>query len=156
MGVSLVYDAEQLHEALSLAARYEPRIIVERLIEGRECQVGVLNGEVLPVIEIIPHEGFYDYATKYQKGRAEEICPAHLEPALTKHLQETTLKVHNILKLGSYSRIDFRVDREGVAYCLEANSLPGMTPASLLPQEAAAAGIGYNDLCERIVRAAMK
>lgn len=151
VGVQLVEDQEQLLKAIDQAKEYESHIMIEKRIDGREFSVGILQGQVLPVIEIIPTSGFYDYKNKYQAGLTREICPALLDDLQNKILQQTALKVHQILRLGSYSRVDFILDELNQAYCLEANTLPGMTPTSLLPQEAKANHISYNELCERII-----
>lgn len=156
IGVSIVYDIESLNNAIDAAKKYEDILLIEKLIVGREFSVGILNGTPLPPIEIIPNEGFYDYANKYQKGFAKEICPAKIPDDIFSYLQSTALKVHNMLKLSDYSRIDFILDTKNKAFCLEANTLPGMTPTSLLPQEALAIGITYNELCERIADMAMR
>lgn len=113
------------------------------------------NGENLigkRVIEIIPITGFYDYKNKYQPGMAKEVCPADINSVITQQLQSIALSVHKTLRLGFYSRIDFILDNENEIYCLEANTLPGMTPTSLLPQEAEAFGITFNELSEKIAR----
>lgn len=154
IGISLVQDRSGLETALRAVRPYEDRVLVERMIAGREFSCAVLDGRALPVIEIVPKEGFYDYRNKYQAGRTEELCPAPLGPGDTRRIQETALAVHRLLRLGFYSRTDFLLDAGGGLFCLEANTLPGMTPTSLLPQEAAAAGIPYPDLCEAIVRSA--
>lgn len=154
VGVSFADNFEQLKEALASASKYENSIIVERKVCGRELTVGVIDGKTLPPVEIIPKSGFYDYANKYQSGRTEELCPAPLTDAENARLSELTLKVFNALKLGSYARIDFMYDGEEF-YCLEANTLPGMTPLSLLPQEAKAVGIDYDALCDKLVRLAL-
>lgn len=151
VGVTMVEDSSELKQALTLSEKYESSVIIEEKIEGREFSVGILNGEALPVIEIKPLTGFYDYKNKYQKGMAEEICPAEIPEEIRCLLQDNAVKVHHALRLGYYSRIDFMLDKNSKAYCLEANTLPGMTPTSLLPQEALANNISYNDLCERIV-----
>jgi D-alanine-D-alanine ligase len=153
VGVAMADSPAELQAALTAAWLYEDRVLVEDRITGREFSVGVLDGVALPVIEIIPKAGFYDYQNKYQAGLTDEICPADLSPAHTQALQDAALAVHRTLRLGFYSRIDFMLDATGTPYCLEANTLPGMTPTSLLPQEAGAAGILYNELCERIARA---
>lgn len=155
IGVSIVEDSKGLRAALESARAYESSILVERKICGREFSIGVLDGQALPPIEIVPKSGFYDYANKYQAGMTEEICPARLSPEETAKVQALTLAAHRCLRLGSYSRIDFILDAEGTFWCLEANTLPGMTPTSLLPQEAKAAGIGYVELCERICKGAL-
>ncbi len=150
VGVTIVENKGQLNRAIDYAKKYEEYIIVEDKIEGREFSVGILNGKVLPVIEIKPLCGFYDYKNKYQSGLTEEICPADIPDEISQLLQNNALAVHNTLRLGFYSRIDFILDKNNNAYCLEANTLPGMTPTSLLPQEALAAGISYNQLCNII------
>lgn len=156
IGVSIVRTEEEFHKAVSIALKYEKDILVEKLIEGREFSVGILKNEALPVIEIIPQSGFYDYANKYQMGRAKEICPAQLDETLTLQVQNAARKVHEILRLGYYSRIDFILDDKGDFFCLEANTLPGMTPTSLLPQEARSNGITYHQLCEMISQSAIE
>jgi len=130
--------------------------MIEKMISGREFSVGILRGNALPVIEIIPKEGFYDYKNKYQSGSTMEICPEDLSEYDTKRVQDAALRVHDILRLGMYSRIDFILNQNGEFICPEANTLPGMTPTSLLPQEALAYGISYEELCNEIVSAAMK
>ena len=157
VGVSIVQNEEELKSAISLANRYETKILIEDLIVGREFSVGILNGKALPAIEIRPKDGFYDYERKYQSGMTDEICPAELSEKDALRLAESALKAHRALDLGSYSRIDFiREEKTGTFICLEANTLPGMTPMSLLPQEAAAAGISYDELCLAIATSAMK
>lgn len=151
VGVTMAQNAEDLQNALVLARKYEDTVIIEERIEGREFSVGILAGRALPVIEIKPVTGFYDYKNKYQKGLTEEICPAELSPEMRELLQSSALRVYETLRLGFYSRVDFIVDKFGRAHCLEANTLPGMTPTSLLPQEASAEGIPYEELCEQIV-----
>lgn len=150
VGVTIVENATQLAASLDKAKKYEDSILIEEKINGREFSVGVLNGAALPPVEIIPITGFYDYKNKYQSGMTKEVCPADVTGEVTDMLKATALKVHNLLKLGYYSRVDFILDKNNNAYCLEANTLPGMTPTSLLPREALAVGISYNELCERI------
>lgn len=156
VGVSIAANEEEYQQALKGAFRYEDEVVVEEFIKGREFSVGVVGGEAYPIIEIIPKEGFYDYATKYQPGMAQDVCPAELDDGKTKEMQQLAIKVYRELKLDVYGRIDFLMDEEGKLYCLEANTLPGMTPTSLLPQEAAALGISYGELCEKIIALAMK
>jgi D-alanine--D-alanine ligase len=156
VGVSIVRQRSELESALSSAAFYGGGVIVEKFIAGREFSVGVLAGVGLPPIEIIPKQGFYDYKNKYQAGLTTEICPAELSCEQDAEVRTAAVTVHKTLRLGSYSRVDFILDAEtGKFVCLEANNLPGMTPISLLPQEAAAAGIEYPELCERIAFAAV-
>ena len=156
VGVTMVDTAEEMSEALAAAKKYEDNIIIEEKLFGREFSIGVLAGKTLPAIEIRPKgEGFYDFTKKYKAGLTEEICPAPLTEEQASRLSELALRAHKALGLGDYSRIDFILDEEkGDFYCLEANTLPGMTPMSLMPQEAAAAGISYGELCEMIAKTA--
>lgn len=156
IGVSIVNNTAELLNAIDSVRKYEKTMIIEKLIRGREFSIGVLAGKALPIIEIIPKEGFYDYKNKYQPGFTKEVCPAELDEKITKNLQEAALEVHKALRLGTYARIDFILDEDNEAFCLEANTLPGMTPTSLLPQEAAANGIAFNDLCEMILELAVR
>ncbi len=156
IGVTIVHDAEHYEEAINEAFKYEEEILVEDYIEGREFSVGVLDGVALPVIEIRPKEGFYDYRNKYKAGATEEICPADLDDETTTQMQLYAERVVAALGLQVYSRMDFIVDGDGEIYCLEANTLPGMTPTSLLPQEADVIGISYSNLCEEIIQLSMR
>ena len=151
VGIAKAENREQFKEAVKDAFSYEDEIVVEQFIEGREFSVGVLGGEVLPPIEIIPTTGFYDYKSKYQAGLTIEECPAKITEAEDKELRSHAYEAYKTLGLNAYARMDFILDKNGEAYCLEANALPGMTPTSLLPQEAAAIGIDYPELCEKIV-----
>ena len=151
IGVSIVNSKDEVLDAMEKASVYNDDILVEGYIKGREFSVGVLGGKALPIIEIIPKQGFYDYENKYQKDATIEITPAELDEASTKKMQDMAEKAHNALGLEVYSRTDFLLDEWGDIYCLESNTLPGMTPTSLLPQEVAAAGIKYGDLCEKII-----
>lgn len=153
VGVTIVENETQLNTAIDSARKYENFVVIEDKIDGREFSVGILDGKALPPIEIRPLNGFYDYKNKYQSGMTEEICPAEISDDVCSLLQESALKVHRALRLGFYSRVDFILDESNNAYCLEANTLPGMTPTSLLPQEAAAVGITYNELCDIIAAA---
>jgi D-alanine-D-alanine ligase len=155
VGLSIVRDPAGLAEAIQLAERYDDEVMVERFIPGRELTVGILEGEALPVGEIITKAGIFDYQSKYQQGAAREIFPADLSEEAAFDLQRLALRAHDALKLGVYSRIDFRMDPAGAFWCLEANSLPGMTSGSLLPQAAKVAGIEFPKLVERICRAAL-
>ncbi|HBN83417.1 MAG TPA: D-alanine--D-alanine ligase [Clostridiales bacterium] len=155
IGVSIATNMDQLIKAIDDAMNIEHRVIIEKLVRGREFSVGILNGDALPVIEIKPKTGFYNYKNKYQKGMTDENCPANLPKSDTVRVQNLAIMVHRTLQLGPYSRIDFIQNTEGEFICLEANTLPGMTPTSLLPQEALAAGITYEELCNRIIRSAV-
>lgn len=151
VGVSIANNREEYAEALKTAFRYEPLILVEDYIKGREFSVGVIDGKACPIIEIIPKQGFYDYKTKYQTGMADDICPAQISEELSKQMKKYAEDVYNILGLEVYARADFLLDADGKMYCLEVNTLPGMTPLSLLPQEAKADNISYEELCEKII-----
>ena len=151
IGISIANTREELKAAVALAFEQEDAILIEEYVRGRELSCGVVGGKALPVIEIIPKVGFYDYVNKYKAGATLEITPARISEKDTDMVQRAAEKVFRILKLGVYARIDFLLTDDGRAYCLEANTLPGMTPTSLLPQEAAAVGIGYTELCEKII-----
>ena len=155
IGVAIANTEAELAEALRANLGLE-RVVVEQYVKGREIDVGVLDGVALPSIEIIPKKGFYDYVNKYQAGATLEICPTPIDPEIERRLGEVALTVHNALGLKGYSRSDYIVDEKGDIYFLEINTLPGMTPTSLMPQEAAAVGIDYNSLCQRIVDLALK
>ncbi len=156
VGVSIVNTKEELIVALDAANTFEDDILVEECIIGRELTCGILEGRVLPPVEIIPKNGFYDYKNKYQVGATTELCPAPLSDEETKAVQDATAKGFDALRLSSYARFDFILTKNGDAVCLEANTLPGMTPTSLLPQEAAAVGMDYDTLCEVIALSALK
>ena len=151
VGVSMADTEAELKAALEEAAKWEDMILVEQKITGREFTMGILDGETLPPVEIIPQEGFYDYKNKYQ-GTTKEICPAELPRETVEEMSRLTKLGFATLRLKHYARFDFLLDGDGQLWCLEANALPGMTPTSLLPQEAAAAGISYPALCERLLK----
>ena len=156
VGVSMPENRAELVAAMESAFRYETTLMAERRIMGREMTVSVLGGEVLPAVEIIPLTGFYDYENKYQAGQTTELCPAPLTEAQASALEAATRRGFAALRLRGYARFDFILDEDDTPWCLEANTLPGMTPTSLLPQAAAAAGIPYDELCERMVRMAIE
>ena len=157
VGTSIVYSQSEYDAALETAFRYEREVIVEQYIKGRELQVGVLDGKAMPVIEIIPKQGFYDYKTKYQAGLAEELCPAPISEEDTDRIQRLAERVNRALMIDAYCRIDFIMsDDDKTIYCLEANTLPGMTPTSLIPQMAAAQGMDFGTLCERIIEVSLE
>ena len=157
IGVYVIKEKPELKPCVEAAFKLENELVIEEYIKGQEYTCGVLAGKGLPVVEITPNEGFYDYNAKYQPGATKEVCPApSLNAEATAKMQEIAVKAHKALGVGVYSRVDFIVDDTGDMYCLEANTLPGMTPTSLLPQEAAAIGIGYEDLCELIITQSLK
>lgn len=151
VGIAKAENEEEYTLAVKDAFRYENEIVVEQFVKGREFSVGLLGGKALPPIEIIPKSGFYDYAAKYQAGATVEICPADIDEQTDRKLRDAAVAAYNALHLDSYARVDFLVDENGEPFCLEANTLPGMTPTSLLPQEAAVEGLNYADLCEKII-----
>ena len=156
IGVSIVNGKDEIKSAMEKASVYNDDIMVEGYVKGREFSVGVLGDKALPIIEIIPKHGFYDYENKYQADATIEITPAELDADITLKMQKLAVKAHKSLGLEVYSRTDFLLDEYGDIYCLESNTLPGMTPTSLLPQEAAAVGIEYGDLCEKIIELSLE
>lgn len=152
IGVSIIHTEEEYIRALDEAFLCEEEVLVEEYIEGRELSVCVIEGKALPIIEIAPLEGFYDYKNKYQAGNAVETCPAVLPLDITQKIQHYAEEVVKVLRLSTYSRMDFLLKDNNEIYCLEANTLPGMTPTSLIPQEAAAVGVSFSELCEKIIR----
>ena len=156
VGVTIVNDEKGYQKALDEGFRYDNEVIIEEYVKGREFSVGVLEGKALPVIEIIPKTGFYDYKNKYQAGATVEICPAQIDENKTKEMQMYAERAFKALRLRDYARMDFMMSQEsGKLYCLEANTLPGMTVTSLIPQEAAAAGIGFEELIEKLINMAV-
>ena len=156
IGVYIVDTEEAYKDAIENSFRYEDEVVIEPYIKGREFACGIIDGKALPVIEIIPKTGFFDYANKYQAGATEEICPAQIPDEVATRIQRATELAFKALKLDVYSRADFLWDANDDIYCLEVNTLPGMTSASLLPQEAKAAGIEYADLCELIIEKSLE
>ena len=157
VGVVIVKNASELESAMAEAAKYDRELLIEKFVPGRELTIGILGDQALPVLEIIPKGGFYDFATKYpflnpQSGAsAEHVCPARIESAKTKEIQELAVRAFRALGLRVYARVDVILSENGEPFVLEANTIPGMTEASLLPEAAAAAGISYVDLCRRII-----
>jgi D-alanine-D-alanine ligase len=155
VGLTVVRDAANLDAAVQLARRYDDEVMIERFVAGREFTVGILDGQALPVGEIIAPGEVFDYQSKYQVGGAREVFPADVPAAEAATMQKYALAAHRALKLGVYSRVDFRRDQAGSFWCLEANSLPGMTATSLLPQAARAAGIDFPALLAKICAGAV-
>ena len=156
LGVYLPEDRTELKRALEEVLRYGAKVLAEERIYGRELTDAVLGERYLPPVETFPSVENFDYEAKYQAGGAKEICPAELTEEQAKAVGEMALRVHKALGLAVYSRTDMIMDENGQLWCLEANSLPGMTPTSFVPKEAAAVGISYDDLCEEIVRQSLK
>ena len=151
VGISMVNEESELDAALVEAQRWGCPILAERRIIGRELTVGILNGKPLPTVEIRPKQGFYDYKNKYN-GETEEICPAEISSTINARAVAFSLRGFDALHLRGYARFDFLLDHTEGLWCLEANTLPGMTPSSLFPRAAETAGISYGELCERILR----
>lgn len=157
VGTSMVGSKSEYSAALELAFKYEDHVLVERFIKGRELTVGVMGGKAMPVIEIIPKAGWYDYRNKYQAGLTEEICPAPISAEDTERVQRLAERVHTALMIDVYCRADFLMDNEsGELYCLEANTLPGMTPTSLIPQMGREQGLDFGEVCEKIIKLSME
>ena len=156
VGVYIANDEKEYKESLLKAFEYEDEVVVEEFIKGREFSIGIVGDEALPIIEIIPKDGFYDYENKYLPGRTLEVCPAELEDDITKSMQKSALQVASVLRLKNYCRIDYILAEDGKFYCLEANTLPGMTATSLIPQEAAAVGIDFPTLCEKLIEISLE
>ena len=156
IGVTIVRDAAEFKKALDEAFHWEDELVIEEYVKGREFSVGVIEGKALPVIEIAPIQGFYDYKNKYKAGSAVETCPADLPEEVSAQMRKYAEQVAEVIGLDTYSRSDFLLDENNHMYCLEANTLPGMTPTSLLPQEAAVIGINFNELCEKLIEISMK
>lgn len=156
IGVYIAHTRPELRKALEGSLALGGRTVLEQYIQGREIQVALLDDKALPSIEIIPKEGFYDYENKYQPGAALEVCPAEIPAEWEKRLGEAALEVFRTVGLSVYARADFIVTEDGTPYFLEINTLPGMTPTSLVPQEAAAVGIDYGTLCETIIQKSLE
>lgn len=156
IGVTIVREEADFTKALDDAFKWENELIIEEFVQGREFSVGVIEGKALPVIEIAPIEGFYDYKNKYKAGSAVETCPAELPDDVTEKMQHYAEEVARVIGLDTYSRTDFLLNEKNEIFCLEANTLPGMTATSLLPQEAAAVGVNYNQLCEHLIAISLK
>ena len=156
VGTYIVNNRKELDEAIKAAAAFDDYVVIEKFVKGREFTCGLIDGNALPIVEIMPVEGGYDYKNKYQKGMTNEVCPAELSAEKTEEIQRTAEKIYKALRLHAYARLDFMMDEDGNIYCLEANTLPGMTPTSLLPQEAACVGMDYGELCEKLMEIALR
>ena len=156
IGISIVNNETDYKNAVDLAFKYGTVTLVEKFIKGREITVGVLDGKAMPTVEIVPKTGFYDYKNKYQAGLTDEFCPAPITAEETARVEAEALKAYSALGIDTYCRFDFIMDESGVFYCLEVNTLPGMTPTSLVPQMAAEMGMSYADLCEKIIEISMR
>ncbi len=156
VGISIIHTPQEYEAALNEAFRLEDEVILEEYIKGREFSVAVILSKALPVIEIAPLEGFYDYKNKYKAGSTIETCPANLPSDIAEQIQHYAVAAAKALGLDTYCRVDFMLSEQGQIFCLEANTLPGMTPTSLLPQEARAIGIEFEDLCEQLIQISLQ
>lgn len=156
VGFSRVEKEDKLSSAMERAKKFSHKILVEEFIEGRELTVAILDDQPLPVVEIIPAHGIYDYQCKYTKGKSRYVCPAELSEKETQQIQKIGLKAFKSLECDDYARVDFRYSNREGFYCLEVNSLPGMTATSLVPMAAKKAGIDFPELVDRIARMALK
>ena len=156
IGVTIVRTEDEFKSALDEAFKWEDNLIIEEYVEGREFSVGVIDYKALPIIEIAPIEGFYDYTNKYKAGATVDTCPAVLTEEQTKEMQKHAEDGAAALGIENYCRLDFMMRKDGRMYCLEANTLPGMTPTSLLPQEAQVLGISYPELCELLIQLSLR
>jgi D-alanine-D-alanine ligase len=162
VGVHIIRNEREIEAAIADAATYDRELLVEKFCAGLELTVGILGDQALPIIEIIPKGGFYDFTNKYPflnpsaGGAAEHVCPANLPDEQTRAIQELALRAHRSLGLSVYSRVDIMLPEDGDATVLEVNTIPGMTEASLLPEAAGVAGISYPELCSRIIELSAK
>ncbi|MGH8003845.1 MAG: D-alanine--D-alanine ligase family protein, partial [Limisphaerales bacterium] len=156
VGLTVVHKPNELDGAIAAAFEYSNQVMVEEFIAGRELTVGVLGETPLPVVEIIPSHEIYDYTCKYTAGMTEYICPAQLSEAETRKVQELGLKAFLVLGCEGFARTDFRMGKDGVFYCLEVNTLPGMTNLSLVPKAADASGLSFENLIQKIIDLALE
>ena len=155
IGVQIVENEADYEAALMDALKYDDTVLVEQFVDGRELTQGVFDGRALPPVEIVPGDGFYDYTNKYN-GKTVEICPAPIEESVLEEMSAYSVLAGKLLGLSVYYRLDYLLDKDGKLFCLEANTLPGMTNTSLIPQEAAAVGIDYETLCDMIIKVSLK
>jgi len=156
VGLTIVTDAEQLPDAIREAARWDVQVLIEQFIPGRELTVAVVGDEAFPIVEIRPKNGFYDYESKYTKGASEYFCPADLPEPLAARIRELGLAASRALGCRGVTRVDFRLSPQMEAYCLEVNTIPGMTPTSLVPMAAKARGMSYDQLVQRMLDLALE
>lgn len=157
VGMTIVEEGyDNLRAAIRTAAQYSDTVLIERFIEGRELTVAVVEGEALPPIDIIPHDGYYDYKNKYTAGRTEYQCPAHIPEEVENHLLNLAVTAFSILGCSSVGRVDFRLNEDNIPVCLEVNTIPGFTATSLVPMAAAEAGIDFDGLCKLMLEMALK
>lgn len=158
IGINILHSGnlDDIHYAIQDALKYSDKAIVEEYISGRELTVGIVNGEALPIIEIVPEGGFYDYESKYASGQTKYICPAEMDTDLSEFAQNLALQAYDVIGCSGFSRVDFRMNEDFELYCLEINTIPGFTSTSLVPKAAKEVGIEFPELCERIVNLAIE
>jgi D-alanine-D-alanine ligase len=158
IGLTIIDDGnlDDIENAVKLALKYSSTALVERFIEGLELTVSIVGNDVLPVIEIITEDGFYDYEHKYTKGRTEYICPAHISEDIAEFTQTMAMSAYNAIGCSGFARVDFRLDEDGQPYCLEVNTIPGFTSQSLVPMAARETGVEFPELCENIINLAIE
>ena len=156
VGFSIINDSKEIEDALQSALEHDSHALIEDYIEGREITVSILGKQALPVIDIQPNHGIYDYRAKYTKGETRYICPAQIDSSLSIEIQNAALKVHQLLDCKVYSRVDFRLDKNNKFWLLEINTLPGMTETSLFPMAAKASGLSFEDLIDKIIKLSLE
>ena len=155
LGLTIVSNKDDIHEAIKLASVYSDEIIIEKYINGREITVGILGNRVLDIVEIIPKSGFYNYKAKYNKGETEYICPADIDDKTTNFIKKQALKLYKSLGCRHYSRVDFILDNKNNPHLLEINTLPGLCSTSLLPISAKSKGLNFKNLLNLIIEIAL-
>ncbi len=155
VGVYIANTEEEFSRAVADGFTYEDTLVAEQYVKGKELTAAVVDGVAYPIVEIAPISGFYDYKNKYVPGSTIDTCPAKVSRELTQKIQECAVRAYEVLRLQCYARMDFMVDEQENIYCLEANTLPGMTPTSLIPQEAAALGMSFADLCDKLIEVSL-
>ena len=156
IGLTVVKDESELDDAIELARQFANVVLIEEFIVGKEITVTVIGDKAYPIVEIVPSHGLYDYECKYNQGMTEYFCPANIDKDLTKAIQKSALKIHKLLGCRHYSRVDFRLDKNGRAWFLELNTLPGMTETSLVPKAAKASGLSFPELIQTIINEALE
>jgi D-alanine-D-alanine ligase len=156
VGLTIIHSEKGADEAIKKAFEFSESVMLEKYISGKELTVSILGQQPLPVIEIIPVSGFYDYESKYQSGKTQYVCPAEISKEMTTKLQEYGLQAYNAIGCSGYARVDFRMNGGGEVFCLEVNTLPGMTSTSLVPKAAKEIGIDFNELIEKIIKTTLK
>ena len=151
VGLTILHDMAGLNKALELAFEHDDAVLIETFIPGREITVGIVHDRALPIVEIVPKSGFYDYESKYQSGKTDYFCPADIPEELTAAIQASAMTVFKAIGCRGYARVDYRLTESGDYYCLEINTLPGMTATSLVPKAAKAAGLSFEELLNTIL-----